>query len=185
MTDTCAWTHSIAHVESVSFSWDPLTMLTLTVVAYLNAPHTKHPWAVSDWTERVSWRCARQCDRVSDSAIVIDELHETGKFRWMSQTVDEDEHSLEMHLPFTYKVFEEYVHIMSGQTDHSQPVQQQNWCHFSCSHLGGLYFCRQRKDVWPVAGQVLAGSSKSVYHFLRFLSLVLVLSCRMTVCMWI
>jgi AmmeMemoRadiSam system protein B len=39
--------------------------------------------------------------------LVIEELHSTGKFRWMSQTVDEEEHSLEMHLPFTYKIFEE------------------------------------------------------------------------------
>lgn len=39
--------------------------------------------------------------------LVIEELYDTGKFRWMSQTVDEEEHSLEMHLPFTYKIFEE------------------------------------------------------------------------------
>jgi len=32
------------------------------------------------------------------------ELQKTGKFEWMSQSVDEDEHSLEMHLPYIYKV---------------------------------------------------------------------------------
>lgn len=31
-------------------------------------------------------------------------LHETGQFEWMSQSVDEDEHSLEMHLPYIYKM---------------------------------------------------------------------------------
>nr|POE77516.1 protein memo1 [Quercus suber] len=31
------------------------------------------------------------------------ELYQTGQFEWMSQTVDEEEHSLEMHLPYIYK----------------------------------------------------------------------------------
>lgn len=38
---------------------------------------------------------------------VISELYETGRFTWMNQSVDEEEHSIEMHLPFTYKLFEE------------------------------------------------------------------------------
>lgn len=38
---------------------------------------------------------------------VIDVLDATGKFNWMSRTTDEREHSIEMHLPFTYKLFEE------------------------------------------------------------------------------
>ncbi|KAG0049915.1 hypothetical protein BGZ83_005261 [Gryganskiella cystojenkinii] len=33
-------------------------------------------------------------------------LAQTGKFDQMSQEMDEDEHSLEMHLPYIYKVFE-------------------------------------------------------------------------------
>jgi predicted class III extradiol MEMO1 family dioxygenase len=32
------------------------------------------------------------------------ELHKTGQFDWMTQDVDEDEHSLEMHLPYIYKM---------------------------------------------------------------------------------
>ncbi|TKA79120.1 hypothetical protein B0A55_02426 [Friedmanniomyces simplex] len=32
------------------------------------------------------------------------ELHQTGQFEWMTQSVDEDEHSLEMHLPYIYKI---------------------------------------------------------------------------------
>jgi len=32
------------------------------------------------------------------------ELQKTGQFEWMSQSVDEDEHSLEMHLPYIYKM---------------------------------------------------------------------------------
>lgn len=36
------------------------------------------------------------------------ELHSTGKFDWMSQDVDEDEHSLEMHLPYIHKMLSRY-----------------------------------------------------------------------------
>lgn len=38
-----------------------------------------------------------------DSATTAD-LHKTGQFDWMSQDVDEDEHSLEMHIPYIYKM---------------------------------------------------------------------------------
>lgn len=38
---------------------------------------------------------------------VINSLYETGHFEWMSKTVDEDEHSIEMQLPFTAKIFAE------------------------------------------------------------------------------
>lgn len=38
---------------------------------------------------------------------VLNELYDTGKFGWMKQEVDEDEHSIEMHLPFTFKIFQE------------------------------------------------------------------------------
>jgi len=36
----------------------------------------------------------------------IDELRKTGKFSDMTQSTDEDEHSIEMHLPYVRKVFE-------------------------------------------------------------------------------
>nr|CAG4652008.1 EOG090X09ZA [Triops cancriformis] len=39
---------------------------------------------------------------------VYDELHATGSFEWMSLETDEDEHSIEMHLPYVAKVFENY-----------------------------------------------------------------------------
>jgi predicted class III extradiol MEMO1 family dioxygenase len=38
-----------------------------------------------------------------DAATAAD-LYKTGQFDWMSQDVDEDEHSLEMHLPYIYKM---------------------------------------------------------------------------------
>lgn len=38
------------------------------------------------------------------------ELHASGKFEWMSQSVDEEEHSLEMHLPYIYKMLSRCGH---------------------------------------------------------------------------
>ena len=43
-----------------------------------------------------------------DRATTAD-LYKTGQFDWMSQSVDEDEHSLEMHLPYIYKILSMYV----------------------------------------------------------------------------
>ncbi|CAO3696141.1 unnamed protein product [Umbelopsis ramanniana] len=39
----------------------------------------------------------------------VEELKETGLFKAMSNSVDEDEHSIEMHLPYTYKIFESKI----------------------------------------------------------------------------
>jgi len=60
----------------------------------------------------------------------ISTLHKTGQFEWMSRSVDEDEHSLEMHLPYIYKIlsrafgddpgrFPQLVPIMVGNTNPS------------------------------------------------------------------
>jgi len=37
---------------------------------------------------------------------VIEELYATGKFEYMDLSVDEAEHSMEMHLPYLAKVFQ-------------------------------------------------------------------------------
>ena len=37
---------------------------------------------------------------------VVSELAKTGHFEKMNKSVDEDEHSIEMHLPYIAKVFE-------------------------------------------------------------------------------
>jgi AmmeMemoRadiSam system protein B len=37
---------------------------------------------------------------------VIEELYETKRFEYLSQRRDQGEHSIEMHLPYVYKVFE-------------------------------------------------------------------------------
>ena len=48
---------------------------------------------------------------VSDSCIVYADLDATGQFERMNMDVDEDEHSIEMHLPYIAKVMEEYVNF--------------------------------------------------------------------------
>ena len=40
------------------------------------------------------------------SFLVYKELQTTGCFEWMDLETDEDEHSIEMHLPYIAKVFE-------------------------------------------------------------------------------
>jgi AmmeMemoRadiSam system protein B len=57
-------------------------------------------------------RCTHYATPIGD--LVVDrettaELHATGKFEWMSKSIDEDEHSLEMHLPYIYKALSKYV----------------------------------------------------------------------------
>ena len=37
---------------------------------------------------------------------MYEELQSTGSFEWMNLETDEDEHSIEMHLPYIAKVFE-------------------------------------------------------------------------------
>ncbi|XP_063236906.1 protein MEMO1 isoform X2 [Bacillus rossius redtenbacheri] len=41
-------------------------------------------------------------------AQVYKELDSTGQFEWMNLSIDEDEHSIEMHLPFIARVMEDY-----------------------------------------------------------------------------
>lgn len=54
------------------------------------------------------------------------DLSATGKFEMMSQQVDEEEHSIEMHLPYIAKVMESkrgsfaIVPVMVGATSHQR-----------------------------------------------------------------
>ncbi|KAK5109098.1 hypothetical protein LTR62_007555 [Meristemomyces frigidus] len=63
-----------------------------------------------------------------------EELAQSGHFEWMSQSVDEEEHSLEMHLPYIYKMlsktfgdnpeaFPPLTPIMVGNTSMTTEVQ--------------------------------------------------------------
>ncbi|GAA5929559.1 Mho1p [Sporobolomyces koalae] len=54
-------------------------------------------------------RCRSYATPVGELPLDLDtisELSETGKFEWMARETDEDEHSIEMHLPYIRKVFE-------------------------------------------------------------------------------
>lgn len=57
-------------------------------------------------------QCAKYATPLGDLTVdreTTNQLYETGKFQWMSQSVDEDEHSLEMHLPYIYKILSRSV----------------------------------------------------------------------------
>lgn len=41
----------------------------------------------------------------------IGELQKTGKFSQVTRSADEEEHSLEMHLPYIYKMLSKYMPI--------------------------------------------------------------------------
>lgn len=41
--------------------------------------------------------------------LVNADLMATGEFQWMDMKTDEDEHSIEMHLPYIAKIMEELV----------------------------------------------------------------------------
>ncbi|KAI5206356.1 UPF0103-domain-containing protein [Aureobasidium subglaciale] len=77
-------------------------------------------------------KCAlSQCDKYATPLgdLTVDkettkELYKSGKFQWMSKSVDEDEHSLEMHLPYIYKMLsKQLVPIMVGNTSASTEKQ--------------------------------------------------------------
>lgn len=48
----------------------------------------------------------------TDVHLAIDELKATGQFREMDLDTDQDEHSIEMHLPYVRKVFEGCVRAL-------------------------------------------------------------------------
>ena len=73
---------------------------------------------------------------------VSDKLYETGLFQYMSQDVDESEHSLEMHLPYIYKIldrnfsdaasFPTLIPIMIGNTS---PATERKIAHVLAPYL--------------------------------------------------
>ncbi|CAO3600476.1 unnamed protein product [Absidia cylindrospora] len=48
-------------------------------------------------------------DLTLDKQVISDLYETTGDFTWMKRSVDEDEHSIEMHLPYIYKIFENNI----------------------------------------------------------------------------
>jgi predicted class III extradiol MEMO1 family dioxygenase len=43
------------------------------------------------------------------SLLVISELYASGSFEWMKKSVDEEEHSIEMQLPYIEKMMSGYA----------------------------------------------------------------------------
>ncbi len=94
--------------------------------------------------------------------LVYSELQATGKFKMMTQQVDEEEHSIEMHLPYIAKVMESQrgkftiVPVMVGATSGQRQAEygkifgpyladpenlfviSSDFCHWGRSHLCSL-----------------------------------------------
>lgn len=64
--------------------------------------------------------------------LAIDELRATGFFTEMDLDTDEDEHSIEMHLPYVRKIFEGYRSILFASLQPSENVVQDGYS--NCSH---------------------------------------------------
>ncbi|CAO3660743.1 unnamed protein product [Umbelopsis vinacea] len=54
-------------------------------------------------------QCETPLGNLTVDTEIVAELRETGIFNHISNAVDEEEHSIEMHLPFIYKVFESKI----------------------------------------------------------------------------
>jgi len=63
---------------------------------------------------------------------IITELYDTGSFEWIQKSVDEDEHSIEMQLPFIYN-------MMEGVTFSIVPVLVGAVSKDSESHFGSIF----------------------------------------------
>jgi len=64
---------------------------------------------------------------------IISELYATGSFEWMQKSVDEDEHSIEMQLPYIYK-------MMDGTSFTLVPVLVGSLSRESEEHYGSIFF---------------------------------------------
>ena len=81
-------------------------------------------------------QCTRYNTPLGDLSLdvsTITELNDTGKFERMSRSIDENEHSLEMHLPYIHRVlsntfsnpdqFPQLIPILVGSTSASKEVE--------------------------------------------------------------
>lgn len=80
-------------------------MSIFNLVLCLPVRHMPPLWVRFPWIEKVS-RPGNLPKFSYDLLAAIEELQQTGKFDTMSKSTDEDEHSIEMHLPYIRKVFE-------------------------------------------------------------------------------
>ena len=81
-------------------------MSTSMVVHFRSAVSIRHLLEIYHWIVRVSGPYSVKFCRCELPCIAIAELRTTGKFSDMPLRTDEDEHSIEMHLPYVRKIFE-------------------------------------------------------------------------------
>jgi len=86
----------------------------------------------------------------------------------MSQSVDEDEHSIEMHLPYVRKVFEGFV--CSIWVTKSAELEQEE--HQDRPRFSRFYLNSKGEILRSTSSSLPCGTSDSIYCLVRFLSLV-------------
>lgn len=62
--------------------------------------------------------------KIFDHVTVCKELEESGHFEWMDMSTDEDEHSIEMHLPFIAKVMERFAQKNTFKSKRHFPIYE-------------------------------------------------------------
>ena len=95
---------TVCIIESVYSFWVLLIMSILMVARCRDVPNMKRHWVTYPSTWRVSCKSDHAISCSLDPA--VKELRDTGEFQDMDIQTDEDEHSIEMHLPYVRKVFE-------------------------------------------------------------------------------
>ncbi|KAG1757522.1 UPF0103-domain-containing protein [Suillus lakei] len=107
---------------------------------------------------------------------VIEELYKTKQFEYLQPRRDQGEHSIEMHLPYVYKIFEgcidniKIVPIMVGAIDQEQEeeddtifVISSDFCHWGHSHYGYTFYYPETIPS-DVPGVNLRRSARSLPH---------------------
>lgn len=81
-------------------------MFILMVVPFLRVASMKRLWVTSLWTKTVRVFYINFSDPELIPLIVIHQLYSSGEFTLMNTQTDDDEHSIEMQLPYIRKIFE-------------------------------------------------------------------------------
>ena len=91
-------------------SWAPHTITISRAVPYPSAQNMRRPSGTYRLMQRVSREYPISSNQVVDILMfkfqAVRELTATREFELMSLQADEDEHSIEMHLPYVRKIFE-------------------------------------------------------------------------------
>lgn len=117
-------------------------------------------------------------------SIAINELRDTGIFSDMKSSTDEDEHSLEMHLPYIRLIFQGWV-VFTDCLNYDHLINLQEGWSQACSDPRGTPQCfDQCKAQWSSC-QILARWWDLLCDLQRFLPLASHSSCSIHMNRWL